>query len=115
MAFSEFEEAKYRAITEEFVEAIRPPEHIRNQLDIKYSLDGQSIIIYEVRPVWDDPSKIIESEVAKITYVKTANCWKLYWMRADLKWHSYAPVPDVETLKEGLQVVKNDKLGCFWG
>ena len=115
MAFSEFEEAKYKAITEEFVEGIRPPEHIRNQLDIKYSLDGQSIIIYEVRPAWDDSGDIMENEVVKLTYVKTTDCWKLYWMRSDLKWHSYDPDPEVDTLKEGLQAVKTDQLGCFWG
>ena len=81
------------------MEGIRPPEHIRNQLDIKYSLEGRSIIIYEV----------------KLTYVKTTDCWKLYWMRSDLKWHSYDPDPEVDTLKEGLQAVKADQLGCFRG
>lgn len=32
----------------------------------------------------------MESPVAKATYVKTQNIWKVYWMRADLRWHAYA-------------------------
>ncbi|HYP68298.1 MAG TPA: DUF3024 domain-containing protein [Thiobacillaceae bacterium] len=40
----------------------------------------------------------MESPVAKATYVKTQGMWKVYWMRADLKWHGYAPAPKVQTV-----------------
>lgn len=40
---------------------------------------------------------------------------KVCWLRADLKWHRYAPVPEVGTLEEFLAVVEEDEYGCFWG
>ncbi len=100
---------------ENFMEEIRPPEEIRDQLDISYKIDGQSIVIYEIRPHWDDPNKKIESLIAKTTYIKSKNHWKIFWLRADLKWHSYSPVPIVKTLKEFNEIVEGDSYGCFWG
>ncbi|MGH8716972.1 MAG: DUF3024 domain-containing protein [Burkholderiales bacterium] len=29
--------------------------------------------------------------VAKATYVKAQDVWKVFWQRADLKWHRYDP------------------------
>ncbi|MDF1537008.1 MAG: DUF3024 domain-containing protein [bacterium] len=93
----------------------RPPAHIRDKLDIGYRIDGQSVEIFEIRPVWNDPSKKIEPSIAKATYVKSKNQLKVYWMRADLKWHGYQPCPEVKTLDEFLRVVDEDQYGCFWG
>jgi len=36
-------------------------------------------------------------------------------MRANGKWISYEPVPEVKTLKEGLLVIESDRYGCFFG
>ncbi len=88
---------------------------IRDQLDISYKIDGQSIIIYEIRPHWEDPNKKIESHIAKTTYIKSKNHWKIFWLRADLKWHSYRPQAIVKTLKEFNEIVEEDSYGCFWG
>jgi len=115
MALTEFETERYKLITEKFVESRRPPEHIRSQLDIGYSLDGQSITIFEIRPVYNKPDKIMHSEAAKLTYVITTDSWKIYWMRADLKWHSYQTVPEVDSLEQGLEVINEDQYGAFWG
>lgn len=43
--------------------------------------------------------------MAKATYVKKSGIWKVFWMRADLKWHRYEPVPEVSTLDEFLRIV----------
>jgi hypothetical protein len=56
----------------------RPPAHIRNELDLGYRISGQSVEIFEVRPQWDDPSQKMERPVAKATFVKTRNCWKIF-------------------------------------
>ncbi len=74
---------------ENFIARKRPPEHIRPKLDIGYKIEGQSIYILEIRPQWKKPEVILEHPVAKATFVKTKNHWKIYWMRADLKWHPY--------------------------
>lgn len=57
----------------------------------------------------------MESPVAKASYVKTQGIWKIFWQRADLKWHRYEPTPAVETLEEFLAVVEKDEYACFWG
>ncbi len=98
-----------------FIDKRRPPEHIRHQLDLSYKIDKQSVIIFELRPFWQDKEKIIESPVAKATWVKAQNAWKIFWMRADLKWHGYAPDAKVDTIEEFLKIVDEDKHGCFWG
>ena len=75
----------------------------------------KSVELFEVRPVWDNPSQKMESPVAKATYVKTQDLWRIYWMRADLKWHSYPPTPEVDTLDAFLTLVAEDKHACFFG
>jgi hypothetical protein len=98
-----------------FIEKKRPPVHVRPQLDIDYRIDGQSVTVVEVRPRWDNPEVYRDSPRAKTTFVKAKNQWKVFWMRADLKWHSYAPKPYVLTLKEFTELVDEDKHHCFWG
>ena len=41
--------------------------------------------------------------------------WKIYWKRADLKWHGYEPVPEVSVVEEFLAVVQKDEFSCFFG
>ena len=115
MALSEFEIKKVKNAAETFLTVKRPPPHIRKQLDIGYRIDDQSIEIFEIRPDWQDESVIREHSVAKATYVKTQKAWKIFWQRADLKWHSYEPVASVKSIDEFFDAVVDDPLGCFWG
>ena len=100
---------------ENFIYKRRPPENIRHQLDLSYKIENQSIIIFEIRPKWNKPDEKMESPIAKTTYVKEKNHWKVFWQRADLKWHSYTPKPIVKNLKEFVKLVDEDKHACFWG
>jgi len=100
---------------EQYLERSRPPEHIRKDLDIGYKIDNQSIEIFEIRPSWKNPKETKETPVAKTTFVSSKNHWKVFWMRADLKWHGYTPKLEVKTLAEFLKLVEEDKHGCFWG
>jgi hypothetical protein len=115
MAFNELERKRIEKAVNRFIEVHRPPPHIRSQLDLGFRLQGQSVELFEIRPVWDNPSQKMESPVAKTTYVKTQNIWKVYWMRADLKWHSYPPAPEVGTVDAFLVLVAEDKHACFFG
>lgn len=102
-------------VMENFIGRVRPPEDIRSQLDIGYKIDGQSIYIVEIRPQWDNPAIIREYAIAKTTFVKASNHWKVYWLRADLKWHSYGVKPVVKNLFDFVKLVEEDSHGCFWG
>ena len=88
---------------------------MRVQLDVNYKIEGQSVLIYETRPRWDNKEEYRDYAIAKATYIRSKNHWKVFWMRADLKWHAYPPAPTVKSLQEFTQVVKEDKHHCFWG
>jgi len=115
MAFKELEKMTYELKVGKYVEARRPPEHIRDKVDLSFRIEDQSVVIFEIRPFWRNPEKIIESMVAKASFVRTENIWKIYWQRADMKWHSYGPEPEVDTIDEFLEVVEEDSHGCFFG
>lgn len=115
MALNEFEIKQVERAVAGFMERRRPPEHIRPELDFGYRLTGQSLELFEVRPRWDKPSEKMEHAIAKATYVKRNETWKVYWQRADLKWHRYDPYPEAKSAEEFLAVVEEDKYACFFG
>lgn len=100
---------------ENFLSRKRPPENIRNQLDIGYKIEGQSVIIFEIRPQWNKPEIILEHPFAKTTFVKAKNVWNVFWMMSDLKWHNYNPNPTVNSINEFILLVEEDKHHCFFG
>jgi len=102
-------------VMENFIDKIRPEEAIRSKVDISYKIDNQSIVIFEIRPFFRDPDRKIKSPVAKTTFVKAKNHWKVFWLRANLKWYPYDPEPTVKTLEQFVSLVEEDKYGCFWG
>lgn len=100
---------------ENFLSRNRPEKEIREQLDLGYRLDGQSIFIFEIRPRWLKPSEKMESPVAKATFVKSKNYWKVFWHRSNLKWYPYPPQPTVGTVSQFCKLVEEDKHHCFFG
>ena len=115
MALSEFEIKRIEKLVGNFIESRRPPINLRDKYDFSYRVINQSFEIFEIRPRWDDPSIKIEGSMAKATYIKTTKRWKLYWKRADMKWHRYKPFGDSESLEEVLKAIDQDEYGCFWG
>ena len=115
MAISEFELKKCEKEIEKFLAVLRPPAHVRNQLDFGYSIENQSVELFEIRPNWRVPEEKIKIPFAKATYVKTKKIWKIYWKRQDLKWHSYKPAPSVQFFEEFLSVISEDANACFFG
>ncbi len=115
MAFSEIETKRCEKAIGAFMEKRRPAPHIRAELDLGYRINGQSVEIFEIRSYWRNPKEILEHSIAKTTYVKTQKVWKIYWQRADLKWHRYDPAPEADTLEEFFEVVDKDEHSCFFG
>lgn len=114
MALTELELKRCEKAIAAFMEKRRPPEHVREQIDLGYRIVGQSIEIFEIFPSWRDKSQKIEEPVAKAKYVRTQNEWKIYWMRQDLKWHEYEPAPSVKHIDEFLSIIDEDKYNCFF-
>ena len=104
------------ATIKQFVESLRPEDpEIRKELDIGYSYDGKVAMLYEIRPVWNNPEKIENIEFAKIRLNKTQMEWSLYWKRASGKWESYPAFPKSTRLDQVLQAIEEDAHGCFFG
>ena len=100
---------------ENFLEIRRPPEDIRDKLDLSYRIEDQNVFIFEIRPQWNNPKKIMETDLAKATFVKEKNHWKVFWLRASLKWESYPLQPTVKTVREFAMLVAEDKGAHFFG
>jgi len=115
MVINELEIRKLEKALEKFLNKRRPPISMRNQLDFGYKFQNQSVEILEIRPNWRDPDTKIDISAAKATYVKSTKTWKIYWQRADMKWHSYQPAPSVKSFEDFLQIVDEDANACFFG
>lgn len=104
------------ATIKRFVESLRPEEiEIRKELDCGYSYDGKVAILFEIRPVWNNPDEIQHLEFAKLKFIQTRKEWELFWMRASGKWQRYAPFPKSAQLDTLIQEIKEDSFGCFFG
>ncbi|MBV5316594.1 MAG: DUF3024 domain-containing protein [Desulfobulbaceae bacterium] len=115
MSISEFEQKRTEKLVGAFVEKHRPESHIRPNLDLSFRFKNQSVEIFEIRPVWNKPKEKIDIPIAKATYVKTRQCWRVFWLRSDLKWHRYEPNPEVRLIEDFLVLVEQDEFGCFFG
>jgi hypothetical protein len=98
-----------------FLAKRRPRVEIRDKLDFRADINGSDVVVVEVRPAYNDPTRIIEHPVAKAKWVEARKVWRLFWMRADLKWHSYSPKPEARTISAVLSEVDRDPHGCFFG
>jgi hypothetical protein len=62
-----------------------------------------------------DASRKTESAIAKATYNRRRKTWKIFWQRADMRWHGYQPHLEADCIEEFLYVVDKDDHGCFFG
>lgn len=115
MALSEFETRRIEKIVGAFIEKRRPPPHVRPKLDLSFRIKDQSVEIFEIHPRYDQPQEKMENPVAKATFVKLQGVWRVFWQRADLKWHRYVPVPQVASVEKFLALVDKDEYSCFFG
>ncbi|MBC2593781.1 DUF3024 domain-containing protein [Ruficoccus amylovorans] len=115
MALSEFEHAKVEQELVSLLKTVRPPVEMRDQVDVIYRIEGQSIVLIEKRPYWRDPKEFTESEFAKVTFVKSTGTWSVYWKRASGKWERYEPCKTVPTLEAWIRLLCEDAHGCFQG
>ena len=116
MAFQPLELAHVEHAVAAFMLRMRPPPKIRAEVDLEHRIEGQSLVIFERRPAWRGaPGETIELMVAKATYVRAHDQWRVYWQRRDLRWHRYDPAPEVPTVADFLDLVEEDAYACFFG
>lgn len=96
MTFTASELKRIQSDLARFMERRRPPVEVRGQVDLLHRIDGQSVVIYEIRPDWQDPATKTETPLAKATFVRTQDA-------------------EARTFAEFLAVVDRDELCCFFG
>jgi hypothetical protein len=114
MAFSELELAGIRSTVGAFVDRRQPPPELRDKLRFELEIDGHAVTIWEVRPAWLRPRES-RLGVARFRFTRTRGRWTLYWMRADLKWHSYCGEAPAKSLAELVHIVDEDASFAFFG
>ena len=66
MSLSEFEVRRIECAAAVFLGKRRPPPHLRDKVDMDFRIDGNCVILFEMRCVWNDLSKKIEAPIAKL-------------------------------------------------
>ena len=92
----------------------RVPIHVRDKLVLQYRIHRNDVVLLEKRPFFRDPSRWVESPVAKLRYTKRKGLWNLFWPDRNGKWHHYDIVPSPDFL-DLLNEVDEDPTGIFWG
>lgn len=117
MAISEFEHYRYQRLLQEFCEKHGPQPHLHDKLQWGFAVDPkkQVVELFEIRPHFMKPTQKVQTPIAKARYVKAQRDWKIYWMRGNGKWTSYAPCPSVRTFEEFLALIREDTHYCFLG
>ena len=104
------------ATVKAYVEKLRPASpDIRAQIDIGYSFEQNTVILFQIRPLWNDPTKKQHLEFAKVRYFKSKKLWNLYWKGGNDTWKLYKPFPSSTHLSQIIDVIKKDKHNCFYG
>ena len=114
MAFTEIELKRIEKTVGEMCER-RSPAQYRDELRTTFEVKGYDVTVYEERPHWKNPEKWTKEPVAKFKYTRKDDVWKLYWMRSDLKWHSFEPSSRKKTLEALVKEVDSDPHGAFFG
>ena len=115
MAFNNEQIEEIKKAAAKYMYYNRPPLEIRDKLDLGYRIKEQSVYLFEIRPGWNKPEEKIEPMIAKATYIKSKDHWKIYWMRGNLKWYPYDPDLYVKSISDFFDIVEADKHHCFFG
>lgn len=116
MAFTDLEIADHMKVLEDsFWSRRRPPLHLRAEIREGQRFLDQVIELFLVRPAYNRPGQQIEESLARVQFVRTTDVWRLFWKRADGKWHRYQPHPEAKSLATALGIIHKDANGCFLG
>ena len=113
MAFTEIERAKYENLVSNLIQN-RRIQATENGFDVGYEFNNQSIELFETHPSTSNEKDFFNISVAKITYIRTTDIWKISWMRGSLKWQGYRKHPEVKKLGEALFIIAEDEDRLFW-
>lgn len=111
MAFNDIEVANIKRCMDFFMEKRRPHKFIRDEVDLIYEMQDQSVIIKEVRNIM---GRIVESHIAMISFIPSQNGWKLFRLNG---WGEWEDTHDgfIATFSIAIKIVDDDSVGYFFG
>lgn len=111
MALNDIEVAQIKRCMNFFMEKRRPAPFIRDEIDLIYEIQDQSVIIKEIRNIM---GRTIESPIAKITFNRKQKGWKLFALNQQGEWGGV--LSDlIPTFSEAIKIVEDDVTCCFFG
>lgn len=113
MAFTESERKEFEHLVSELIES-RKKQANKSGFDLGYQFNNQSIELFEIHPSTHNEKGCFNLSVAKLTYIRTKDMWKIFWMRGSLKWQGFRRCPETNKLNEALLVVDEDADQIFW-
>lgn len=115
MAFSDAERRRIERLVGGFCRRRMPAGKAAGPA-LEYAVTGHRIILLETRAHRTDPSAPRSRHpVAKMTFVRKAATWRLFWPRTPRKWNSYSPLPGSAELRDLVREIERDRHCCFFG
>ena len=95
--------------------ATRIPAELKNEIQLKYTIEKNIVTLIETRPLWNDPSRWSELPVAIMIFDKESMVWQLYWIRGNGKKELYTDLKPQKDLQKCIDEIDEDPLCTFWG
>jgi DUF3024 family protein len=93
----------------------RVPSAIRSKLTYEYRVRGNTVVLLERRPHFEDRNRHTEHMFAKFVYSPTIGGWSLKWSDRNGCWHQYDGFEGVPHFRDVLAEVETDPTGIFLG
>ena len=115
MSLPPFRHSMVKIAVGNYIESKRPPERVRDIIDLSYQIDESDVVIHDIRPHDNDPNKKVKKFRAKASFDPHSQSWRVYWMDASGEWQNYQECKSVSNIAEFIDLLKADSLGLFWG
>ena len=95
----------------------RIPAFARDEIQLEFSVRGNTITIVERRPPWraDFGPDWSSQKIAQLRYDSDTALWSLYWRNRRFRWFLYPDVDPSRDVRPLLEEVDRDPTGIFWG
>ncbi|HDU8609743.1 TPA: DUF3024 domain-containing protein [Morganella morganii] len=113
MAFNDTEVVQIKQCMNYFMEKRRPPKHIRDEHDLQYRIEDDSVIIFEVRQLSWSTGRA-EEMLAKITNNRNSNSWSLFWSTDNNEWRHYDGRM-IGSFSDAIKIIDEDEEHRFFG
>jgi len=93
----------------------RVPPRVRNEIRMSVETRGNSVTLFEDRPVWRMPGQWTHGKIAQFRYDPTSDRWTLYWSDRNGRWLRNPTTRPTTNIAALIQEVDKDPAGAFWG